>query len=129
MGMFDYLICNYPLPDGFVVDLEDSFQTKSFDNEMTTYHIGIDGTLSYEDFQYETVPEEERPWYGTDKFEGLGRLIGSLRRVNEKIIQLPDYHGDIRFYTSTQDPDTWHEYIARFTNGKVQDIKKKIMDS
>lgn len=48
MGMFDYVICNYPLPDG-----EDGsgreFQTKDTDSQyLDRYEIRADGTLWFQ---------------------------------------------------------------------------------
>lgn len=99
MGLFDYVKCEYPLPDG-----EDGscleFQTKDFDDPyMNHYCIRDDGTL----------------W-----------LEGE---------QIP-FHGDLEFYTSNvngssprgcltrnNEPATFWNYVARFTEGKVTSIK------
>src|SRR5271165_1542244 len=92
MGMFDWLVCEKPLPD-----LEDpkslEFQTKDTPNQaLDTYTITKDGRLIVEEYEYEDVPEVERP----DKNH---LWIGCMRRVEEskKIIDL-NFHGFIRFY-------------------------------
>jgi hypothetical protein len=43
MGMFDTLICKYPLPNPKDQELE--FQTKSLNCELDTYEIDSDGQL------------------------------------------------------------------------------------
>lgn len=52
MGMFDYVRCKAPLPDGF----EGGLQTKDFDCELAMVEIREDGTLWIERFEHETVP-------------------------------------------------------------------------
>ena len=46
MGLFDYLKCEYPLPDGGGEDL--SFQTKSFYRRFENYVITKDGKLIHD---------------------------------------------------------------------------------
>ena len=60
MGMFDEIRCEYPLPDAIVQD--ETFQTKSFDREMSHYTITADGRLIHHTERWESVPEEERPY-------------------------------------------------------------------
>jgi hypothetical protein len=127
MGMFDEIRCEYPLPDSEVQ--EELFQTKSFENLMDHYTITQDGRLIKHEVKWEPVPEEERPYYGTpewDKHPFL-QLAGSIKEVPVGDVEIP-YHGDIRFYTSkeTKEPGKreWYEYRARFTEGKVQWIKR-----
>lgn len=70
MGMFDYIKCEAPLPDGFDGEL----QTKDFDCEMTTHIITKDGRLmlgsirrvhKYEDANFHGLVH----FYGTDADE------------------------------------------------------------
>ena len=57
----------------------------------------------------------------------LGQLIGSMRSVPTGDVEIP-YHGDIVFYTSigSREEGTfeWFEYKARFTEGRLQWIKR-----
>ncbi len=99
MGMFDTLKCEYPLPDKTVQ--KDSFQTKSLDCLLDNYTISK-----------------------------RGKLILHRQRHYEKTVKkiYLDFHGDLRFYTSTGSNEEnnyeWFEYIARFTEGNLQWIKR-----
>ena len=125
--MFDELKCDYPLPDAVVQ--EATFQTKSLECIMDSYTITQDGRLVLHRVRYEMVPEEARPFYGTPEWEGSGllQLIGSLKAVPMGDEEVP-YHGDVTFYTSTGTWEAadyeWFEYQARFTEGRLQWIKR-----
>lgn len=126
MGVFDELRCEYPLPDAAVQD--EVFQTKSLDRTMTRYTITADGRLIEHTVRCESVPEEERPYYGKPEWEKpLNRLIGSMKSIPVRDVEVP-FHGDVFFYTSRGKPQTeafeWFEYQARFTDGKLQWIKR-----
>src|SRR5919199_863327 len=126
MGLFDEITCKYPLPDPVVQD--EIFQTKSFDPIMDRYTITEDGRLILHSVRYESVPEEERPYYGTPEWDKpLGQLIGFMRSVPTGDVEIP-YHGDIVFYTSIGSHEEgtfeWFEYKARFTEGRLQWIKR-----
>lgn len=123
--MFDYIKCEFPLPDDEASPPPAGtiFQTKDTPEQgLVTYTIEKDGTFSVVEFDYETVPEEERPYHGRG---GIFDLIGSLRTTNERRVVLDDYHGDVEFYTSVK-TDAGYEYwtyVARFTDGKCVKIK------
>ena len=127
MGMFDELKCEYKLPDPVVQ--EETFQTKSFDCLLDSYTITRDGRLIHHQVRYESVPEEERPCYGTSEWEQseFAHLIGSLKAVPIGDVEIP-YHGDVYFYTSIGSRETgdyeWFEYQARFTNGRLKWIRR-----
>lgn len=99
MGMFDTLKCEYPLPEKEVQ--KDSFQTKSLDRLLDNYTITKDG-----------------------------KLILHRRRHYEAAAQkiVVDFHGNLRFYTSKgareENNFEWFEYVARFTEGNLQWIKR-----
>ena len=58
MGMFDYVKCEYPLPDPEAQDL--LFQTKDTDAMfLETYKITKEGQLLHFTGEYETTPLEE----------------------------------------------------------------------
>lgn len=125
MGMFDEIKCEYPLPDAVMQDVV--FQTKSFDCELTRYTITADGRLIHHTARWESVPEEERAFYGKPEWEKpFYRMIGCLKTIPDGDVEVP-YHGDVCFYTSRGEPQTesfeWFEYQARFTDGKLQWIK------
>lgn len=136
MGMFDHIRCEYPLPDGLdATGIE--FQTKAFENLMERYTIMADGRLIAHRVRYEEVPEAERPYFDTQKWEAnpFLRLVGSLRAVPIRDEEIP-YHGDIGFCctnigavgpegfaTVDDSPVDTREYLARFTSGRVEWIR------
>jgi hypothetical protein len=127
MGLFDEIQCEYPLPDPAVQ--KEIFQTKRLDCSMDRYTITADGRLILHKTRYELVPEEERPSYGTPEWETspFTRFLGSLRVVPEGDVELV-YHGDIEFYTpiggAGDDEPEWFEFQARFTEGRLQWIRR-----
>ena len=126
MGLYDELKCEYPLPDSAMQD--EVFQTKSFDRELTCYTITADGRLIHHTVRWESVPEEERTYYGKPEWEKpFYRMIGCLKTVPTGDVEVP-YHGDVYFHTCRGEPQTesfeWFEYQARFTDGKLQWIKR-----
>lgn len=126
MGMFDEIRCEYPLPDQGVQD--EVFQTKSFHREMDRYTITADGRLIHHMTRWESVPEEERPYYGKPEWDKpLHQVFGSIKTVPVGDVEIP-FHGDVYFYTSRGEAQTesfeWFEYQARFTDGKLQWVKR-----
>ena len=126
MGMFDYITCHYPLPGqdfNIVWPADDPFQTKSFECMMEDYTITEDGRIIHHTVRYETVPDEERPYYGTEKWETgfLAKFCGAMRSVSTGDVYL-DLTDTIRFYSSKG--REWFEYSATFVNGKLIDIRR-----
>lgn len=121
MGMFDEIKCEYPLPDEEMQN--ETFQTKDFHNAMDHYTITKEGRLIWHKTRYEEVPEKERKYHGTPKWEEnpIYQLMGSMRSIPVANIDV-QHHGVIRFYTSKV--DGWFEYEAKFTDGQVIDIKR-----
>jgi len=127
MGMFDYVKCEYPLPDSRLQD--QVFQTKDFESALDTFRITAGGRLICEKVHYELVPEAERPYYGTPEWDEQKwvRLIGFL-----KAVPMGDedtcYHGDVVFYTFLgergQENYEWVEFRARFTHGQLEWIRR-----
>ena len=109
MGMFDYVHCEVPLPDGYAGE----FQTKGFDCFLSTILIRADGRLMIEDCDWKEVPLEERP---NPNFP----MLGALRAINKRWRDL-NFHGDFSFYGS-REPGERHEYLARFTHGDLEGI-------
>ena len=127
MGMFDYIRCNYPLPD-FPKELNIEkllFQTKDFESQMHIYTITNDGLIIREEGYGEAVPEEERPYYGKPEWKiPLYQLFGSMRwiRTGESVLSITDA---VRFYTSYGEPPyKWLEYQAIFEDGQLSKIIK-----
>lgn len=117
MGMFDYIRCEVPLPDGF--EGEPLFQTKDFDRALAT-HVIKDGGLYLDEGHYETVPKSGRP--NLDAEEGpLAALKGSLRWM-PNLVHQPDVHGVVNFYGQDANGKR-HEYDAEFTDGRLVCVK------
>jgi hypothetical protein len=93
--MFDYVRCEYPLPDKEAQN--EVFQTKDFECLRDTYFITSDGKL----------------------------FMKGAKQRDPMLIQ---FQGDICFSTalaSEQEGETvLYEYLARFTKGKLQYIKR-----
>ena len=121
MGMFDWVKCEYPIPELEDVNFEKEFQTKSLENGMDHYRIDSEGQLWRRFVQYEETPEEERPFYGTDKWPSLS-FVGAMREIegSEKWEAWP-YHGAVDIYTSIKDDDSrdWVNIAFLFSSGKV----------
>jgi hypothetical protein len=136
MGMFDYVRCEVPLPDGWVPD---ELQSKDFDCTMTHLRVTADGRLMIERYESYTVPKEERPY--PDAEEGsIQEICGIWGKRNRRWEDI-NYHGDFNFYgierVGPQEfvPLTegakvgyykgetcYHDYIARFTDGRLTGI-------
>jgi len=120
MGMFDYLKCEYPLPerppDGF-------FQTKDTPRQyLEKYTITTDGRLVHHAVRYEEVPENERPYWGNPGWENpLLQHVGSVRSIPTEDVVLLYFHGDLYFYTFEEHKS--YKYIAHFIHGKLQYIE------
>jgi len=129
MGMFDEILCEWPLPDPEVQD--HVFQTKDLLNMLDRYTITKEGRLIWHRTRLENVPEEERPYWGTPDWESpIMRLAGMYRSVPVGDVDL-NHHGYLDFYTSRGKPDTegdsdyqWYGYRAKFTDGVVVSIER-----
>jgi|SRR3989344_9472597 len=100
MGLFDEIKCEYPLPKISETLRKGWFQTKDLGCNLDKYTITKNGNLI------------------------LRKTKGKVRNV-----KIP-FHGDIRIYTCTGSQENnnlkWYEFIARFTDGRLQWIKKKL---
>lgn len=146
MGMFDYIRCEAPLPDGWEPG---ELQTKDFDCDLVTHVITKDGRLMLERIdETHLVPKEERPYPNDD---GLLGMCGMMRTVTSR--HDSKFHGVVNFYGSeyrhldgrpaqpkgvSHGPDgvkdyttgeplehVWHEYNAKFTDGQLVGIEKE----
>lgn len=117
MGMFDYIRCEVPLPDGWNGEL----QTKDFACEMVVHTITKDGRLLLERIDdTKIVPKSERPYPNED---GILGACGMLRHVKSR--HDANFHGVVNFYGSETDKTgkyVWHEYNAKFTDGNLVEI-------
>lgn len=119
MGMFDYLLCDYPLPARAEAKGL-TYQTKDFDRLMDTIHIREDGSVWGEEYEYEDRSDPNAT--------GLAALVGSLTRVNVRPKHLVDFTGTVNFYSSYGPADSkgwgegWLEFSAVIQKGQVVDI-------
>jgi len=127
MGMFDNIKCEYPLPDKPIGAR--NWQTKSFGDGMVggfmdNYTITPEGKLILHKCTYETVPEEERPYYGTPDWDKnlLMQICGSMKSTPLED-EDQEYHGVINIYTNTSNNE-WVEYDIKFTDGVVTEAKR-----
>ena len=135
MGMFDDVVCRYPLPH----HQDARFQTKDLagialgeqwiTGMLDEYEITVDGRLRRHVHERERID-------GPSAF--LSRYMKSVRDWWESV---PDAHGDVWIYTTDSAADVpsglsadgdsitdarngrWIEFRIRFTNGRVQDVE------
>lgn len=125
MGMFDSIQCNYPLPLPLeVVDImpdpyDKEFQTKDLENLLEQYILNEDGELLRIQKEYE--------WKDDDS----AFLKGYMEAVSQEIVPT-NFHGFINFYcyetihedeSSDKAKDISIDYLAKFTNGKIENIE------
>jgi hypothetical protein len=125
MGMFDSIECNYPLPLPLeVVDIfpdiyDQEFQTKDLENLLDLYYLNEDGVLYWRKRKYE--------WKDDDN----AFFKGYMDVVDEEVVPI-NFHGVLNFYcyetvhedeSSDKAKDVTIDYLAKFTNGKLENIK------
>lgn len=100
-----------------------TWQTKSIGQPaMRTFRISPDGRLLQEECHTEEVPEEERPYYGTERWaEPLFQLTGGFRRVHDGWSERV-YTGVIRFGASVE--GEYMSYRATFSDGRLVAIRQ-----
>jgi hypothetical protein len=96
MGLFDYILCEVPLPDVFAGKL----QTKDLGCCLLTHVITKDGRLWLEEVDRIDYERETR--------------TTSRRDAN--------FHGTFRLYGG--DTGEWHEYNAKFVHGQLVSIER-----
>lgn len=122
MGMFDEITIDtsISIPD---IDRDGrTWQMKSMDfPSLDEYKVDEDGQLYHREYETKHVPEEERKYYETDKWDDpLFRMAGMLKRI-DKGWEESDYSGGIRFNGTVDDELRY--FVALFENGElVHDI-------
>lgn len=121
MGMFDYIICKYPLPrpaeamelKGFDFENGLDFQTKSLDRGLGWYEMKADGSIWQRKDQLEYI-------------EGNAEKAGYVNLVKSEWIHLESFTGTVLFYDYYQselfDNDYFVEYESVIINGKIDRI-------
>lgn len=131
MGMYDNLICEYPLPlplnlmEAKDVDFNKlTYQTKNLDNALESYTIRKDGTLWVK--RYEKEYSE-----GDPNAKSIMDKIGKCKILKEWDEQIY-YTGTIQFYQGLQydnintdnwNNDYWIDYQTIFVEGKINKIE------
>lgn len=112
MGMFDDITLgdDVLLPDGYQGR---SFQSKDLDCELDRYRIegGVLAKFCC-DLEKDGDPRPHHIW--------PDQLHQYHRRINERWEPVA-FHGWLNFYDFDQD-DNWHEYNAKFTDGRLVEI-------
>ena len=125
MGMFDDLLVEVDLPDGYTGK---AFQTKDLDCTLSTYKITSDGKLVREVIDYETVPDDERPPEPPADAHWLDKIrwLHTDKRETGRHWDVIEHHGYIFFYNyeKIDGEMVWHEYRAKFTDGQLVNIEK-----
>ena len=101
VGMFNYVIYK-----------GQEYQTKDFDCLLTKYKISDEGRLLEEEGGLELIPEEKR----TSKFGFAEWIHKGWKDTN--------YHGMLNFYSYSGVKETSIEYLAKFTDGTLVEIKE-----
>lgn len=142
MGMFDYIRCEVPLPDGYDPGPA-YFQSKDFDCEMVTHVISKDGRMMLDNGHYELVPLLERSMWKAEWGDGpeaekehpLEAACGCMHRIEK--YEDANFHGLVNFYqleTVGHEPNERygpkgrpiyksHDYNAKFTDGQLVGIE------
>jgi hypothetical protein len=123
MSMFDYIKCEYELPESSLakklgVDFSKvEFQTKDMENSMSTYTITKNGEFWFRKDTYKWVDDDN------------AFLKGYMDIVSSEDIKL-DYHGILNFYcyeeVEENEDKTFAysvDFQAKFTDGKLIEIK------
>jgi len=124
MGLYNNVKCEYILPEAPKEIQDDVFQTKNFECLLDNYTITKDGELIHHLCEYESVPEEERPYYGTPEWDKnpIYHWMGSMKSKFIKDVKV-NHHGIIHIYTIIKDNEWW-EYEIKFIDGKVTNVKR-----
>jgi len=136
MGMFDHLFIKMQLPltktdlkNFSKTDWENiDFQTKDFDNTMSTYVLKKNGSLYYEKIDGKLVrimtEKEEK------KIKKQGKWCWPYNyEVKSRKNIFYKYTGDVEFYNIVYDDfgNSWSfDFSAKFLNGKLQGKIKKV---
>ncbi|RLI63032.1 MAG: hypothetical protein DRO67_06395 [Candidatus Asgardarchaeum californiense] len=136
MGMFDYVVCNYQMPEGYDFLQKSDFQTKDFESVMDKYTITEDGLLVHHKYMWDMVAEKDRPYYGKPEWDTkpIFKVMGSIKMIYVGDEEM-NYHGYFTFYTSVKDGTyinedgevrdkyKFYDLKAKFTDGKLVELK------
>lgn len=102
MGLFDEILCEYPLPE-WPAGEDPRFQTKDLDCLLERYRITVDGRLLTTRYRRGSLDETESP-----------------RELDT------EFYGFLVFYTSVERDGEreWYEYRAKFTDGRIVEVER-----
>jgi len=107
MGMFDTLVCEYPLPDPVVQ--ENEFQTKSLESLMERYTITRAGRLVHHAELRERREDKSVPWgFSVELVDAWDEDTG--------------FHGELEFYAYVDGVS--YTYRARFGDGQLRELRR-----
>lgn len=112
MGMFDYVRCEYPLQGNPPID---NWLTKDLGERHDAYVITADGRLQREEYDTEDQSDPNA--------KGWRRALGCSVSVNQRLVDMPDFSGEIKFYR-IDDNEFWWVFSALFDDGKLLSIKQ-----
>lgn len=111
MGMYDELVCKYPLP------LKNAnaytFQTKDLDSMMDHYEIREDGTLWHEAYESRVEVNDDAP-------------LGMWLHRDNKRWEPVTLTGEVRFYefiAGAPGDANWIEFSAYYVKGALKHIE------
>jgi hypothetical protein len=114
--MFDYLICEMPLPEQPQPPRCRVFQTKDTTPQfLERFTITAAGRLIHHTVRYEEVPENERP-YPALPFTGCMRTVPAGDADT-------NFHGMLKFHTYDSEAREYWAYEAKFTDGRCVGIQ------
>ena len=125
MGMFDDIVCKYPLPlpedtKGF---RPYGFQTKDLDNVLDCYEIREDGTLWLRECEREYTDGNPNGKTWSEKIGSVKETKVWWTRVKlTKKINMYTYHQGENEY------DYWVEFVVEFVDGIINKIELKKFD-
>ena len=122
MGMYDDIVCKYPLPlpedtKGFK---SYGFQTKDLDNALDCYEIREDGTLWLRECEREYTDGDPKGKTWSEKI-GLvkeTKVWWTHIKLNKTINMYTYQHGDGNY-------DYWVEFVIQFVDGVINKIELK----
>jgi hypothetical protein len=113
MGMFDRIICEYPLPDAGANAIP--FQTKDLECQLRTYRITESGRLLAKNYMCQNADTwDDTKYHGILRFYG-DKHSGQLRCININTGEDSLHPGP--------DPE-WFEYVGKFTDGTLVEVKR-----
>lgn len=117
MGMFDYIICEYPIN---APDTVKEWQTKDTPAQyLETYKIDAQGNLWFLKVKRE-FRDNGKP--------GIDKLTGCMHKISEEWVKESNFRDAIEFYggetiNGKEDLRKWWKYSAFFDDGKIINIK------